>query len=240
MPLFTNINKDNWHHAYLIEGDRDLLLPEVFNFLNEVGFDTSNNPDFYKINEDTFKIENARQFKALLDAKSFSGDKKVFIVALNSILREAQNSLLKVFEEPLPDTHFFVIVPSKGILLPTLLSRFHTLDQDEICESRASADFAKRAEQFLNMPLSQKLDFIKELTKSNDDVDEVSADSPRTKAITFLNELEHALYQKQKVSRSTQPIYFDIFEHILKTREYLRQSGSAPKMLLESVALMLP
>lgn len=230
MSLFLNINKENLHHAYLLEGERDLVVPEILNFLTEIGFHTANNPDYYQAFEDTFKIESARTLKSLLDSKSFNGGKKVFVLSANSILREAQNSLLKVFEEPQPDTHFFLIVPTKDILLPTFLSRFYVLG------SGVPHDGTLEAQKFLSMPLQGKLDFIKDLVKAVDEDEEPSANSPRTKAISFLNNLELALYQNQKAPKAN----IDIFEHIFKTREYLRQSGSAPKMLLESVALLIP
>ena len=38
---------------------------------------------------------------------------------------DAEHALLKIFEEPKKNTHFFLIVPDKNALLPTLVSRFY-------------------------------------------------------------------------------------------------------------------
>ena len=56
--------------------------------------------------------------------------KKIFIIETGFFTREAQNSLLKVFEEePTEGTHFFVFTPSAETLLPTLRSRMVILHQ---------------------------------------------------------------------------------------------------------------
>ena len=59
--------------------------------------------------------------------KSLDGGKKIFVISTNSITREAQNSLLKIFEEPTEGTHFFLILSSSRILIPTLKSRLHVI-----------------------------------------------------------------------------------------------------------------
>ena len=49
--------------------------------------------------------------RALKDAQTrgaFGGSRKIFIIGANSFTREAQNALLKTFEEPTAGTHFFL------------------------------------------------------------------------------------------------------------------------------------
>ena len=48
------------------------------------------------------------------------------------------------------------------------------------------------------------------------------------------------LHNKILENKEDKQGFTKIFEHIFKTREFLRQSGSSVKMLLESVALTLP
>ena len=38
--------------------------------------------------------------------KSFSGSKKIFVLCVNTFSLDAQNVLLKMFEEPIEHTHF--------------------------------------------------------------------------------------------------------------------------------------
>src|SRR3989344_1610534 len=104
--IIESLNKDNLHHAYLIEGDKDKILPELLEFIEKLGV-KQGSADFSQIELDTFKVEDARNLKSYAMEKGFSAQKKIFIISANSFLLEAQNTLLKVFEEPIENTHFF-------------------------------------------------------------------------------------------------------------------------------------
>ncbi len=223
------LSKDNLHHAYLLLGNREEILPLVLNFVREIGESTNNNPDFVVSEFDVFKIEDARNFKAQTSEKKFGDGRRIFIILANQFLLEAQNSLLKVFEEPKNDTHIFVISPNTQTFLPTLLSRLYIVDLNTVSAGSDSIEAIK----FLKMNLSNRFLYIKDLLADAKEEDE---ESPRTIAQNFLNSLESTLHEN--MSKGT----FDtgVFEHIFKVRENLRQPGSAPKMLLGSVALVLP
>ena len=238
MSVSKHLDKNNLHHAYLIEGKREEVLPEISKFLESVGFKTEGNSDFLKIEVDSFKIENARNLKSYSTEKSFGAGRKIFVITANSFLLEAQNSLLKMFEEPIPDTHFFLIVPDQNALLKTFVSRFYVVKREG-----ESKDTYTEAEEFISMPLKNKIDFIKdmlaEVDEKDDEGNEIEVlDSTRSKALNFLNHLETALHERF-VSR----FHLDdtkAFEHIFKVREFLRMPGSSAKNLLESVALIMP
>ena len=53
-------DKNNLHHAYLIEGAREEVVPEILEVVGELGVKTLGNPDFVQITLDSFKIEDAR------------------------------------------------------------------------------------------------------------------------------------------------------------------------------------
>ncbi len=222
------LSKDNLHHAYLLLGNREEILPAVFNFVKDIGESTTNNPDFVVSDFDVFKIEDARNFKAQTSEKKFSQGRRIFIISANQFLVEAQNSLLKVFEEPKEDTHIFVISPSIQTFLPTLLSRLYTIELG----SHSKTD-DQTALKFIKMNLTDRINFIKDLLAIAKD--EEGDESPRTVAQNFLNNLEITLH----ANRSKASFDASIFEHIFKVRENLRQPGAAPKMLLESIALVL-
>ena len=109
----------NLHHAYCFEGDVDYITDLLLNFL-EKDFKIKGNPDFWMGEYDRFGINDGRKIN---DFQLRKADKKIIVIKTNFITREAQNSLLKMFEEPTANTHFFIIVPSKEILLPTLQSK---------------------------------------------------------------------------------------------------------------------
>ena len=230
------LDKNNLHHAYLIEGTRDEIVPEILKFLEDIGISTLGNPDFINISIDNFKIEEAFDLRAMSTDKSFSTARKVFIICANSFSLDAQNVLLKMFEEPIESTHFFIITPDTKALLKTFVSRFYVISPNP-----GLGEGSKIAEKFIVMPLKNRIDFIKELLTESDEEDEegneiIALDSTRAKALKFLNELEFVFHKKMPKG------IFDIklFEHIFKVREFLRMPGSSTKTLMESVALVTP
>ncbi len=224
--ISQHLDKNNLHHAYLIEGSLDSVMPELSDFVKGM--------EIIQIKQDSFKIEDARNLKSFANEKGVSG-KKVFIVSANNFLLEAQNTLLKVFEEPIADAHFFLIVPEASALLPTFISRFYFISTRQDLVQDLS-----EAEKFLAMPLRNRLEYIKELVaKSEGDEDEnevIDLNSTRAKSLKFLNNLESVL--DAKMSKTLLDTSY--FHHIFKVREFLRMPGSSAKTLMESVALVVP
>jgi len=230
--ILEHLDKNNLHHAYLIEGAREEIIPEILKFLKTLNAKTVGNPDFVNISIDNFKIDEAFNLRAMSADKSFSADKKIFMVCVNNFSLDAQNVLLKMFEEPIESTIFFLVMPDINILLKTLISRFYLIStRQDLVEEK------KEAKNFINLSLQSRINFIKELLVEADEKDEegneiIVLDSARSKALNFLNALEITLLKT----------IFDIkvFEHFFKVREFLRVPGSSTKSLMESIALIIP
>jgi hypothetical protein len=136
-----------------------------------------------------------------------------------------------MFEDPIENTHFFVIVPNKSALLKTFLSRFYVITpRQDLGEENSEAL------KFIAMPLSKRIDFIKELVAKpeEEDAEVVDLNSTRAKSLKFLNALESSLHNQLL------RVPLNIFHHIFKVREFLRMPGSSLKTLMESVALVVP
>ncbi len=229
--ISKHLDKNNLHHAYLIEGARDEITPEIISFFNKMGVKTIGNPDFTQISIDNFKIDEAFDLRAMSTDKGFSAGKKIFIISANHFTLDAQNVLLKMFEEPIENTHFFLVVPDHNALLKTLVSRFYFIS------GKSNLD-TKEAEKFIKMPLASRIDFLKELLAEEDAEDEdgneiVALNSARSKASHFLNALEVSLHSNLIKNK-------DCLTHFFKVREFLRMPGSSTKTLMESVALVVP
>lgn len=235
--LFKHLDKNNLHHAYLIEGAKEQIVPEILKFFEDNKIKTSGNPDFCEIVVDNFKIDEAFSLRAMSSDKAISASPKIFLVVVNSFTLDAQNVLLKMFEEPIENTHFFLVVPDVNSLIKTLVSRFYFIStRQDLVEDR------EQAEKFINMPLLKRIDFVKELLVETEKEDDLGAqlpniDSTRSKALKFLNSLEAVLHKKL-VSKTVFDTRF--FEHIFKVRKFLRMPGSSTKTLMESVALVIP
>jgi DNA polymerase III delta prime subunit len=239
MEISKHLDKDNLHHAYLIEGNREEVVPEILKFLKVLKIETNNNSDFINIHVDAFKMEDARNFRALGSERAIGGERKAYILSSNNFLLEAQNTLLKMFEDPIPNSIFFVITPDMNSLLKTLVSRFYCIS----CKTENIG--AKGAEKFLKMSLRERVDFIKELLEEEEEVDEegneiLLADSARSKAVNFLNSLEEVLNEKVFKSKKKPEFDHSFFKQIFKVRSFLRTPGSSAKTLMESVALTVP
>lgn len=229
-----HITENNLHHAYLIEGKIDFILPELLLFLEKINIKTKNNSDFISLSFDVLKIQDAQYIKSLTNEKKNTAHKRVFLITVNNFLLEAQNTLLKIFEEPKLDNHFFIISPDTNSLLKTLISRFYLIKTEQ--KKFINLEIA---EKFIKKDLKERLLFIKELLLENKETeDNVLQISSREKAIGFLDSLELALKQNLLFLKEKKNI--SKFEHILKVREFLKQPGSSIKMLMESIAIVVP
>ena len=233
LKISKHLVKGNLHHAYLIEGSNDDLLPKILNSLKDIGVETKANPDIYRISLDVFKINDAREISTVSTLKGFSENKKIFIIYANNFLVEAQNAMLKIFEEPKENTHFFVITPNITSLIPTFISRFYLI------ENQHKSTYIKDAQKFISMNLENRIKFIKELLTEDDTGNQIdfSIESTRFKSLNFLNSLEEVLHKNFIDKKNTE---INLFNQLFKTRENLQHPSSSIKNLMEAMAICIP
>lgn len=214
------------HHAYFIHAFKD-SVHHLKDFLKEkFNIHHTQNPDFFHGKFETLGIDDSRRIKENHLSKSFTqGGKRIFIIEASSITHEAQNSLLKIFEEPNEDNHFFLIIPSAQVLLPTLRSRLLILSSQN--EDQDSAH-TKEIETFLKLSKKDKVAYVDELAKDISDEKKNKSDAQE-----FLATLELVMYKKYGLEKS------DALKAILKARDYLNDRSPSVKQLLEYVALSL-
>ena len=221
MNPFEYILKNLHHHAYFIHSFKDSAHKLKEHLLNVFQIRHTQNPDFFHEKYEVLGIDESRRIKELHLSKSFiEGNKKIFIIEASSMTHEAQNSLLKIFEEPHEHSHFFLIMPSLDVLLPTLRSRLLVLEKQENEESSSEAT------KFLKLSKKDKIAFVDELAKSISDEEATKSD-----ALEFLAQLESALY-KNGVEKNSNAL-----KAILKARDYMNDRSPSIKQLLEYVAL---
>jgi len=233
--ISQHFDKNNLHHAYLIEGAREEIVPEILKFVEILGIDIVGNPDFYHMSLDSFKVDDARNLKSISLEKGFSSNKKIFLISVNNFLLEAQNTLLKVFEEPIENTHFFLITPNTDILQKTFISRFYLIKSQDTLQ-----DEIKKAQNFIKMSKRERIDFLKELLIKEDESTEINLNSVYLRAFKFLNALESVLYHRGTLCKNTGEPCGNYFEQIFKVRKFISQPGSSVKTLMESIALSVP
>jgi DNA polymerase-3 subunit delta' len=94
------------------------------------------------IYSDDFKLEHSKE--AIREAYISSGVEKVIILAGVKFNIPAQNTLLKVLEEPPKNIVFVVVTNSKSSLLPTIKSRLPIVDKLEKKELKSIAFSMKK------------------------------------------------------------------------------------------------
>jgi DNA polymerase III delta prime subunit len=224
----SSFNKDLFH-AYVIEGGIE-VKDKLLQYIESIGMDIVGNPDVHVREYDSFGIDDGRNIQSIESKKAFSGNRKIFILCINSITREAQNSLLKTFEEPKDGTHFFVLIPSSNVLLDTLLSRVRVIKIEEAEDFSTSLIFAR---QFLSASAGERMALISEIIESKD----------KKEALSLVNSLERELYLQnnfQKKISDSEKIPTESFEAIQSVRSYLNDRSPSVKILLEHLSFTLP
>ncbi len=224
MQLAEHIDKNNLHHAYLIEGEHETLFPEICSLLEKA--------DMPQETFELFTIDDARALRAKQVEKSADGQKKFFLISVGFFTREAENALLKVFEEPAPDTHFFVVVPSAAFLLPTLRSRFMVLSSAP--DKERNTALVAKGKTFLKLSKAARLDYIADLIEEHKDEDK--HDALKGEATRLLNAIESALAEKKSDMTADEQF---VLKELWKCKNFLRDRGASTKMLLEYVALII-
>lgn len=109
------------HHAYFLTGSLEAGIAQATQFAESLG--VSSGPDLITLSYTNLSIDDARALVGVEAQSPVEGDQKVLILSATRFFYEAQNALLKLFEEPSPGTTLILVVPSEGMLLPTLRSR---------------------------------------------------------------------------------------------------------------------
>ncbi len=103
-----------------------------------IEFDTNNNPDFYVITPEgnSIKIEQIREMQKKVAEKPIISKNKVYIIdESDKMTKEAQNSLLKVLEEPPEYVTIILIAENENMILSTIKSRCTILHFKQIPNS---------------------------------------------------------------------------------------------------------
>ena len=153
--LFSNLDSREPHHGYLVVGGSSAAKDFLFDFWHRRGVNLKGSPDYFDLSEPFFGIDEARRLVDKAIQKAFTGQ-KVFLISPEKITVEAQNALLKTFEEPIADTHFFLAVREEALIIPTLRSRMVTWRLN-----RQVAVQPLEGGKFLSMSLKDRLNFAK-------------------------------------------------------------------------------
>lgn len=223
------------HHAYFFAGREETGIQRALLFgKNVLGLASEGNPDVMVYRYGLFSVDDARR---VIDSAALApvvGENKLIVLACERLFHQAQNALLKLFEEPTPGTTLVLIVPSGGLLSATLRSRLLPLPGEK--ESKKEIDPA--ADAFIRASAPEREKIVAKLldrTKSDKDAEKQSARGEALRIVEGLMERAHDAWTK-KPSTNLQ-----LFMHDLERFIPILHERSAPtKLIFEHILLTVP
>jgi len=215
------------HHAYALVGGGMRVL--LLSYLQEKrGVSIQGNPDLFVRRYEVFTIEDARNLKEAHATRPFAENGcKHFILEIDAITLEAQNALLKMFEEPNEYALFFLIVASPELLLPTLRSRLSVIRLRQDDEHGAAAALWN-ARDFIALTPAERISSVDKLAGDISD-----GKRPKTDALDFCASLSRHL-RDGGIEKNAAALVA-----IAQAESYLRDRAPSVKQLLEYVALSM-
>jgi len=205
------IDFNHLHHAYLLVGERATAEEVVASLFRENGVNLIGSPDYFPFKESLLGIDDARRIAEQAIRHAFTG-KKIFFLAPEKMTHEAQNALLKTFEEPIAHTHFFLVLRDENVVLPTLRSRL------QVVRLENSTDNLKEAQKFLSLSIKERLNWVKKFVDKEQNLS------------AFLDELLLELRSQKDVER---------VEKVYKVRLVSDDRGALSRLILEHLAVTL-
>lgn len=207
------------HHAYLILGEWETARATVAEMIGKIEEKISVSNENYG----TFGIDESRGLIERSARHEWSGGREFIILVAERYTIEAQNALLKLFEEPRSGLHFFILSERATDFLPTLLSRLMIIECHE--DNKPENNIRdKKALEFLFDTSVDRLAFIAK---------ELKREPTRADWFPFLNALE-------KVCHSQSTLNEKALTELGLVRHYLTDPASSPRLLFEHLAFVLP
>ncbi|MEI6478683.1 MAG: hypothetical protein WCO18_00170 [bacterium] len=210
------------HHAIFFEGNFKTDIDPVINFFAEnLEFDKQGNPDILIFTNEKLSIEKAREIRQYAGSLPIKEKFLHIIIGFDSATLEAQNALLKTFEEPGLSAKFYILAPSFRSLIGTLRSR---LMQVDLLNREEKMLFKKEVGEFMRSEIANR---VKIAEKIADDLKEEKIS--KGDIYIFLRVLKEGSLVDHKKN-------LNLISNIAMAEKYL-ESSSSVKQLLSVIAL---
>lgn len=222
------------HHCYILVGDTKKGFLELETFCQEaLDFSFQGNRNFSIYEYENLLIEDARNFLEMKSRKISNNEIHISVIVCQNITREAQNSLLKILEEPITGNYFFILIPTYNLLLPTIISRASVIFLNNTSSfSEEFEKIRKNYQEILKIPYKDRMilvnkimDLLKKEKVQRTEIDHYIFSLASEMNETFLespDKLEKTLPRVQSVIK------------------YVDKRGSSLKTILEYLMLLIP
>ncbi len=116
-PVVKKQNKEGLSDEFIKEWRQALLDTPYMNFYDWLQHIQAGN------SQGNISVDDCREIIKKLSLKPFEGGKKIMILWMPERLGKEGNALLKILEEPSPDTYFILVAENSELILNTILSR---------------------------------------------------------------------------------------------------------------------
>lgn len=221
------------HHAYYVTGDLEEGIQHALSFVErELKLSTTGNPDVTIFRFPGFTVTDARRLIAYEMQMPVAGEQKAIIIATSRLFHEAQNAMLKLFEEPREGTTLFLIIPSEGVLLPTLKSRLIALPKSE-------EKGTERAREFLALSTDDRRTCLEKIVTRSKSEKAGEKQAARQDALILLQELVQEVYA-HNVKKGDENMKTSLLTDLLSFTEVLHERSAPLKLIFEHLLLVLP
>lgn len=208
------------HHAYLVVGDLEegIARAEVF---------AEKGAEVVTLRYGQFTVDDAR---ALADTVQRASSERVIVVAVRRFFHEAQNALLKVFEEPPSGTTLVLVLEGAGALLPTLRSRLVPLPG-----TRGSRALPASAEAFIAGTAAAREKLVAKLLERAKSDKPEEKQAARADALVLVEGIAHAAHAKSEA-----PGMRDLLSDLSRFAPILHERAAPLKPILEHLLIVAP
>ena len=229
-------------HSYFITGEIEEKIQHASQFAEaELGISVIGNPDVMILRHGLLSVDDARRLRSLAELSPTIGTQKILIISASRLFHEAQNALLKLFEEPPEGTILILVIPAAGMLLPTLRSRLLPLPQKE-SNKKSTKMLSTEVLEFLKAQDDEREKiFTRILERTKSDKDDVKQ-AGRLSAIQLLEGLTEASYkkwqsEKDPAKREEMKLFLDDLNAFLPI---LHERSAPLKLIFEHIQLVMP
>ena len=222
--------------TFVVEATQEEGIEMVLTYAEHtLGMVRKGNPDILVLRYSVCSVEQARKLLSYASQSGLSGQ-KLIVLATERIFHQAQNALLKVFEEPPEGIVLVLVVPSIGVLLPTLRSRLMTLPSQE--SAVVPHLISEPAMAFIQASQTEREKIVKKLLdRSKSDIDTVKQGA-RVEAQQIVAGITYVVHEVWRKKRSSEQ---EILLSELETVTPMLYQPSAPlKLIFEHLLLTVP
>ncbi len=174
-------------------------------------------------------IEDVRILQKKMFLKPFRSPIKAALIKNAELLTtEAQNSLLKLIEEPPAHTIIILTASNKDALLPTILSRCKIIELKDAAYEISEKEISQNLKTLMSLSsvgTGERLKLAQDLSKNKDE------------AIIFLEKM--ILAARKTLIETYSSDYLNLLKSLQRTHTVLKTTNASPRLVLENLFLNL-